>query len=141
MKRSLAANGFTIVELLAALAILAFGIHALINLKLTLHERQARQLEQLSVITHESNALALLRRVNPASEPVGTRALSGTVVLTWQARPTGPAARQLSWAGRETPATLTVYSVEYRIVERGAPIARSTIELLGREQSVSSRNP
>lgn len=133
MRRPSAERGFTIVELLAALAILAFGIHALINLKLALHERQSRQLDQLNAITLEGNALALLRRVNPVSEPTGKRTLGRSATLTWNARPTGRTARQLSWAGRETPGRLTIYSVEYNVTDRGALITRSSIELLGRD--------
>lgn len=132
MKPLGAERGFTIIELLAALAILAFGVSALVDLKRALHERQARQLAQLDAITHESNALVLLRRVNPAQEPAGTRALSRGITLAWKAQPMGQSAQQLSWIGRETPARLTIFRVDYKVIGPSTVIAQGAIELLGR---------
>jgi len=134
MKHPTAERGFTLVELLAALAILAFGIQALITLKRTLHARQARQLAELSAITHEGNALALLRRINPHDEPSGTRVIAKNVTLSWQATATPQSAKQLSWAGRETPLTLTIYAIDYQVKQNGSVIVRANIELLGRQK-------
>lgn len=132
MKRTDAEQGFTIVELMMALAILAFGITALIDLKLAIQEQQARQLSSAKVIKLESNALVLLRRVNPATERSGKRQLEGEATLTWQADVIGPVAAQIVWAGRTTAQRVAIFKVAYRITHKGEVVSNNSIEQIGR---------
>lgn len=138
MKHHSVEHGFSLAEILVALAVFGFGLNALIDLKVALANRQARLLTQLDAITLESNALVLLRRVNPTIEPAGKRSLGGDVQLIWQAHLNGPYVQQLSWAGRQTPERLALYRVEYRIIDKAGTIASNRTELLGRSSPMSA---
>lgn len=145
MKRQFPTQGFTVVELLMALAILGFGIGALINLKMSMQEQQARQLARAEAIRLEGNALTLLRMINPAMERAGTRPLEGNVRLNWQANVAGPLAPHLTWAGRTTEERVAVFKVTYQVRRDNEILAENSIEQIGRFDStsrdLSSTNP
>lgn len=125
-------QGFTTLELLVALAILSLGLMALIDFRLSLLQTQARQLAQAEAIQHEANALALLRQINPASQPSGRNALDRSVRLEWNARIRGSYRPELAWLGRETGYRVALFEVDYVIAESGAQIARGSVVLIGR---------
>lgn len=125
-------HGFSTLELLVALAILSFGLMALIDFRLSLLQTQSRQLAQAEAIQHEANALALLGRINPASQPSGRTSLGQSVWLQWDARMVAGYRPQLAWLGRETGYRVALYKVNYAIVEADAAIARGSVRLIGR---------
>lgn len=145
MKQQSPVLGFTVLELLMALAILGFGIGALISLKISMQEQQASQLARAEAIRLEGNALTLLRMINPAIERTGTRPLEGNVNLTWQADLAGPVAPQLTWAGRTTEERVAVFKVDYQLRRDSKILAANSIENIGRfgstKDNLSSINP
>lgn len=125
-------RGFSTLELLVALVILSFGLMALIDFKLNLLERQQRQLARQQAIIAESNALALLRRINPAEQPVGRIATGDGSELAWVARPTTPFRPMLAWLGRETNHQVARFRTTYTISRNKALLAKGSVELVGR---------
>ena len=95
MTRKMREAGFTTVELLVALAIFSIGLFALLEVKVGMLDRQKRQLGQVDMLVQESNALVLLRKVNPVTEPSGSRSLGDKHILSWSARRTSPFTPQL----------------------------------------------
>lgn len=126
--------GFTTIELLVALAILASGFFALIEFKLALLDRQAQHMAQFEAITAESNALAVLRQINPANNPSGDVALGNGIRLEWRSKPTTHVATQLAWLGRETEFRVARFNVHYIVKKNDAVMVRDTVELLGRSR-------
>lgn len=124
--------GFTTIELLVALAIFSIGLFALLEVKVEMLDRQKRQLNQVDKLVQEGNALVLLRKVNPATEPSGSRSLGDNQILSWNARRTGPFTRQLVWLGRETEYTVATYRIDYRITKNSAVNTRGYVEMIGR---------
>lgn len=123
--------GFSTLELLVALAILSLGLMALIDFRQWLLQTQSRQLAQAEEVQHEANALALLRQINPASQPSGRIALDQSLRLQWDARIVGGYRPQLAWLGRETGYRVALFKVNYAIVEADAAIVRGSVELIG----------
>ena len=124
--------GFTTIELLVALAIFSIGLFALLEVKVEMLDRQKRQLSQVDKLVQEGNALVLLRKVNPATEPSGSRSLSENHILSWSARRTSPFTPQLVWLGSETEYTVATYRVDYLITKNSAVNARGYVEMIGR---------
>lgn len=125
-------RGFSTLELLVALAILSFGLMALIDFKLNLLERQQRQLSRQQAIIAETNALALLRRIDPVTQPSGRIAIGDGSELAWEARPTTPFQPMLAWLGRETSYQVARYRTAYTIRRQQIVLAKGSVELVGR---------
>lgn len=124
--------GFTTIELLVALAIFSIGLFALLEVKVEMLDRQKRQLSQVDKLEQEGNALVLLRKVNPAMEPSGSRSLGDDRVLSWSARQTSPFTPQLVWLGRETEYTVATYRADYMIRQNNVVNTRGYVEMIGR---------
>lgn len=132
MTRKMREAGFTTVELLVALAIFSIGLFALLEVKVGMLDRQKRQLGQVDMLVQESNALVLLRKVNPVTEPSGSRSLGDKHILSWSARRTSPFTPQLEWLGRETEYAVATYRADYLIRKNGVATTRGYVELIGR---------
>lgn len=124
--------GFTTIELLVALAIFSIGLFALLEVKVEMLDRQKRQLSQVDKLEQEGNALVLLRKVNPAMEPSGSRSLGDDRILSWSARQTSPFTHQLVWLGRETEYTVATYRADYMIRQNNVVNTRGYVEMIGR---------
>lgn len=125
-------RGFSTLELLVALAILSFGIMALIDFKLNLLERQQRLLARQQAIIAESNALAMLRRINPAEQPTGRLPVGNGSELAWEAQPITDFRPMLAWLGRETAYKAARYRITYRVSRDRAVLVKGSVELVGR---------
>lgn len=88
MRRS--ARGFTLLEAIVALAILAAGAMALFSALNGALRAQARVEANLRMATATENALALLEGVNPMQEPRGERQAGGHRVRWGAAVVAGP---------------------------------------------------
>ena len=84
MNRPARPNGFIMIEVLAALAIVSVSLLLLFDLKQTVHARQQKQLAQLAAAAQEANALAVLRRIDPWREGAGNARLDADTTLLWQ---------------------------------------------------------
>lgn len=124
--------GFSMLEALAAMAVLAAGMLVLLDLKLAMLERQARFGAQQEMIVARANALALLRRLDPVREPEGQRPLGSAAQLRWRSVQIMPAKVELAWKGRETQRQVAVYRVDYTIWINGRVRMRDSVERIGR---------
>jgi len=131
MTRPSSSDGFMMTELLVSLAIISLAFLVLFELKRDIHQRQTIQLARLDALTTEANGLALLRRIDPAKEPVGERNIGQGRKLQWKAAPASLPKPILQWRGRQTPHTVMLYQVDYAILRNGKPFARGSVELIG----------
>jgi len=132
VKRRASERGFSTLELLVALAILSVGLMALIDFKLGLMEQQEYLLTRQEAIIVESNALAMLSRINPAEKPNGRIGLGDGSALSWTAQPVTRVRPMLSWLGRETGFTVARYRTNYTVERNGKTVAKGVVELVGR---------
>ncbi|UPT61159.1 MAG: hypothetical protein M0D54_11890 [Hyphomonadaceae bacterium JAD_PAG50586_4] len=119
--------GFTTLEVIAAIAIIAIALVPIMTLQGELARHQARltQVQDRATATH--NSLALLRDINPMATPAGQRRLDERTILTWTSVAISPARRTVNPAGFDAQ----LYRVS-AIIERDAQTLSATeIELIG----------
>ena len=80
-----ARQGFSIMETLVAIAILALTILPLYSFQQTLADTAARLQSAASLMTAQESALAVLQSIDPVSQPSGEMQL-GEWRLTWESR-------------------------------------------------------
>ncbi len=126
MKRT-AQSGFSAIEALVAVAIVALALVPLASLQGQVSRTVARQQETQVRLNAERNALALLREVNLADAPQASRELGAGQVLRWQAEAISPPTRSSSGEF-----DVTLYRLEATIADQdGAIIAEFSLEQLG----------
>jgi prepilin-type N-terminal cleavage/methylation domain-containing protein len=136
MNRLTSPNGFTMIEVLAALAIVSVSLVLLFDLKQTVHVRQQRQLLQVAIVTQEANALAVLRRIDPWREGAGKVRLDADTTLRWRAMKIGQPRAALDWLGRTSSVRVALFRVRYELVGKDRPMASGEVELLGRNRDL-----
>ena len=87
--------GMSVIEALAALAILAIAIAPLVSLQAQATRTQARDERLLDDLRVQRNALAMLRDANMLAMPEGEIALGEGAVARWRARALSPPVRTL----------------------------------------------
>lgn len=123
-------SGFSAIEALAALAIVAVALVPLASLQTQITRGYARQSEIEAVATLQANAIAMLREVNPAVEPVGFRQLGENQQVRWRAAPMS-GWRRTTRAGRgDGDFDVQVYRLDIT-VENGAVRHTFEVEQLG----------
>jgi type II secretory pathway pseudopilin PulG len=78
-------SGFSMMEALAAVAILSIALIPLLSLQIQVQRDAAQQLAIRTETRAQRNALALLQDINMMREPVGARALTEEQTLRWRA--------------------------------------------------------
>lgn len=80
-------NGFSVIEALVALAIVALALIPLMALQAQVSRTYARDQLERAELNAKQNALALLRDVNVLASPQGARRLDSAHLLRWWATP------------------------------------------------------
>lgn len=119
-------SGFSTLEVIAAIAIIAIALVPIISLQTQIARTQAHLAETHARSTDISNALALLRDVNPMLEPNGRRDLGGARALTWTATPLSPLRESRNPIGFE----VRLYRVSAEVRD-GSDTSTFQIELIG----------
>jgi general secretion pathway protein I len=123
--------GFSVIEALVALAIVALVLMPLIALQTQVTRTFGRQAQLHDRMTAQRNALAVLREINLMPEPVGERRLAPGTRLHWIARPISRPARSIEFLGQAGRFDVALYRAD-AVVETGAgPIASFAIEQVG----------
>lgn len=122
-----AQSGFSAMEALVAVAIVAIAMVPLASLQGQVSRDAARQQSTQTRLAAERSALVLLRAVNPMQEPSGTRGLGGGVSLRWTAH-----------AISETAPTnaggfnVALFTIDAEILDsEGASLARFSVDQVG----------
>lgn len=79
--------GFSLIEAMAALLIVSLVLLAALSLQGQMAQAERRYERAITVSELRRTAMVLVRDVNPAVEPVGTRPLAGGRRLAWSAVP------------------------------------------------------
>jgi Tfp pilus assembly protein PilV len=87
MKRRAGQFGFSTIEALAALAIVAVALVPLLDLQTQITRAHAQQRTIRAEADARRNALALLRDVNPTAAPEGLRQIGDGLTMRWRATP------------------------------------------------------
>jgi general secretion pathway protein I len=122
-----AESGFSILEVIAAVAIIAIALIPIMMLQAQLARSQARLGDAHEHSTSVQNALALLRDINPMSTPSGQRRLDGRTALTWSSTPISGLRQTINPTGFEAQ----LYRVTGTIERDELPSTTLQIELIG----------
>lgn len=120
-------SGFSVIEALAAMAIVAMALLPLASLQGQVSRAGAHQQTVRERIAAERNAMALLRDINVMDEQSGMRRLSDDLVLRWTATPVSRAVRTNLGSFE-----VALFTVRAELVRGdGAPVAAFALEQIG----------
>lgn len=120
-------SGFSVIEALVAVAIMAAAILPLATLQGQVSRSAAQQQQMQTGLAAERNAMAVLRDANMMATPSGALDLGGGQTLRWRARPISSAVATNA-GGFE----VALYAVEAEVVdERGEDVSKFSIDQVG----------
>ncbi len=126
MKRGLQA-GFSVVEALVAVAIMAVAILPLATLQGQVSRTAGRWQQMQLSLAAERSAMAMLRDLNLMEAPEGALDLGGGRVLRWQARPISSAV-----ATNSGEFSVVLYAVEAQVTDdHDREIAKFSVDQVG----------
>jgi Tfp pilus assembly protein PilV len=112
-------NGFSALEALAALLILAVALGPIFSLRAQSAQAISRQQETLRNINADRNMLALISRINVMAEPNGERQVDGYAQISWRATPISDERETLAYRGERGSFIIALYRVEVTIQSPG----------------------
>ncbi len=124
-------SGFSVLEALAALAIVAVAMIPLLSLQTQvsrdfIHQRALR--EQISA---QRNALAMLRDLNVMREPAGLRQLGPDTAISWSAAPLSALTRSTRQGSGDGEFEVRLYRVQVTITLAGAAPHTFAVDQIG----------
>jgi type II secretory pathway component PulJ len=129
-------SGFSTLEVIAAVAIIAIALVPIATLQIQLTRAQARLAEAHTESTDVHNAMALLRDINPMTAPSGARRLDDQSTLTWTSAAVSPLRQSVTPPGFE----VQLYRVNGVIQRTNAPTTTIQLDLVGwRSGNASAR--
>lgn len=102
-------TGFTVVELLVAVAVLAAVLIPIMEATGAVTRRHVRQGETMQMLERQRSAITILRTVNPMIEPDGRRSLGAGQEVRWHAVAVTRRARALRFLGGEGRFEVALY--------------------------------
>jgi len=117
-------NGFSVIEALVAIAILAIALVPILALQAQATRDSTHESQIRSALTDQRNAMAILRTINPMQQPTGRIAISTTRFLSWSAAPLSRITPTVPRAGAETAFDTALYRLTVEI--RNSHNARET---------------
>jgi prepilin-type N-terminal cleavage/methylation domain-containing protein len=132
-------SGFSLVEVLVALAIVAVGMVSILGLQHQLVLGQHRYESALAKADLERSALVLLQAVNPMATPTGEKQLPPNVTVQWVGEPLGVARRNAGLPSGDGNFLVQLYRLKVIVTDRAAARSQAfTVEQLG-WQALESR--
>lgn len=120
-------SGFSTLEVIAAVAIIAIALIPIAALQTQLARSQARLAEAHSDSTAVQNAVALLRDINPMLTPEGQRRLDDRTTLFWTSAPVSGLRPSVNPPGFE----VQLYRVSAAIRRPSQPSTTIQLDLIG----------
>lgn len=120
-------TGFSTLEVIAAVAIIAIALVPIATLQIQLARSQSRLAETHAETTAVQNALAMLREVNPMTNPTGQRNLGGQTILTWSSAPVSALRQSVNPVGFD----VQLYRVSGQIHFADAAVTAVEVDLIG----------
>jgi prepilin-type N-terminal cleavage/methylation domain-containing protein len=124
-------SGFSLIETLVAVAIVAVALVPILSLEIQLQRRFADQRQQIEALQNQRNALAILRDINFSETPTGRIALAGDRTLTWRATPLSPAVRSTRFPTGDGDFEVMLLRVDVELIGAEEQILRFRVERLG----------
>lgn len=124
-------SGFSLIETLVAVAIIAIALVPILSLEIQLQRGFIEQRQRLTELQTQRNALALLRDFNFTETPAGRLPLGAGQTLTWRASPLSAPIRGMRFPRGEGDFEIVLWRVEAEVVGPAAQDVRFTIERLG----------
>lgn len=124
-------SGFSVIEALVAIAVLAVALVPLLTLQIQLTRAAEHQQALRERITSQRNAVAVLRDVNFMETPQGVIALHGEMRLSWRARPTSPVVKSTRQGAADGDFEVALYQVEVAISENESVLTTFSLMELG----------
>lgn len=125
--RSRLETGFSTLEVIAAVAIIAVALVPIAALQVQLARTQARLVEIQTDSTDVRNALALLRDINPMLTPTGQRRLDDQTNLIWTSAPASSLRPSVNPAGFE----VQLYRVSGAIARGDGSVTSLQLDMVG----------
>ncbi len=120
-------SGFSVIEALVAVAIMAAAILPLATLQGQVSRTAARQQQMQASLAAERSAMAMLRDANMMEAPEGAFDLGGGSVLRWQARPISRAATTNAGGF-----SVALYAIDARVIDgNGREIVKFSVDQIG----------
>ena len=120
-------TGFSTLEVIAAVAIIAIALVPIAALQAQLAHSQARLAETHAETTAVQNALSQLREVNPMATPSGQRRLDDSTALTWSSAPASSLRQSVNPPGFD----VQLYRVSGQIRRVDGAVTSVQIDLVG----------
>lgn len=120
-------SGFSTLEVIAAVAIIAIALMPIATLQTQLARSQARLAKAHAESTAVQNAMALLREINPMLTPAGEHRLDGRTTLNWTSAPVSSLRQSVNPPGFE----VQLYRVSAAIRRPNAPDTTVQLDLIG----------
>jgi Tfp pilus assembly protein PilV len=132
MKRKQSASGFSALEALVAVAIIAVALVPLLDLQTQVTRDAVRQQALYAESVAIQDGLALLRDLNPMANESGALPHGEGGQIVWRARPiTRPTQTTLGGSGYG-PFDVQLYTVEIEVTaQSGAAVAAFSVDKLG----------
>jgi prepilin-type N-terminal cleavage/methylation domain-containing protein len=124
-------SGFSAIEALAALAIVAIALAPLLSLQIQVSRDFMRQREGYVQATAQRNSLAILRDLNLMETPAGTRALGAGVTMHWTAQPISRSVRTTRRGAGDGDFDVILYSVRVTFTQTSGEVHEYSIEQVG----------
>lgn len=118
-------SGFSALEAIAAVAILAVALIPIASLQSQLARGYGRQLEEAARSSAVHNSISLMRSINPMQTPSGTHQM-GQATMSWTSTPISPVQNSAQPAGFE----VRLYRVEVEVSDRDVASSYS-LDLIG----------
>ena len=124
--------GFSVMEALVAIAILAIALIPILMLQTQTSRDSIRETQVRAAITDQNNALSVLREINPMQQPTGQIAISATRAVIWRATPLSPITPTIAHAGAETSFDAALYRLNVEIRDaHGVRQANFVVDQMG----------
>ena len=136
-----AQSGFSVIEALAALAIIAIALIPLMSLQVQVSRGYIHQRELRAELTARRNGLALLRDLNIMESPSGVRALDPETTMSWSAAPISPLTRNTRQGAGEGEFSVRLFRVRISLIRPGASPDVFSVEQLGWRPVVRDERP
>lgn len=124
--------GFSTLEAIAAVAVVAIALTPLIALQSYVARTHLRYEQTYERTRLQRNAFALLRDLNPVTQPEGVIELETGVRMSWASRAKTPPTLTAGYPIGDGEFDVTLFEVQVRIEDaRGQEKARFTIDRVG----------